>query len=788
MTAAPATTSFNYVRKRKDFIDDALDFVDRTRELENAYGRQEEHRTQRLDDIESALQETDLRLVVIGEFSRGKSMLLNALVGEQILPTNDMQTTAINTFIYGVDDGEEPYLEIEKRDGDVERLPWEEHIIEKWGTELDSKHRDARREVDRIVAYSDHPLLQNDLVLIDTPGFQGLLEHHENIAHQAMNEAHVAIWLQATDQLGGNASEWEFVRKTVSRNFEKFITVINKWDKVLEPTNARERQDPVEVREERAIETVQRHFRGQCGDVLSDEALEMLTSDRNLLGVSAHWGLSDDPEKRERSGIRDLEKRIEEMCKSSEATQQIFAGPLRSLTTVHERLLETIKDELKHLEEAEELEDLESDIQQLDNKIESLELELDRELSDIRSEHDRYAGDFQEDIRSELVQPLKQLAEEVDLFLDKKKLRRQLESGSEQVGLPSEIKSKLQQTTREVDGKWRDTRSDIEDTLEALAESFRDGVSGVIDDLEASWSNDALELKALDLEHSVDLGAFEEYQRKRNELEMERRKYEEKLDDLETSGNQAQLESLKEKQKRRERRLEQIEAQRANMGPEPAPRTYKTKVKEERDGIVGWVAEKLFGKKEKVVTERDESNVEAHRQEKRELKQLASQQEEAIQEIIDEYRSLHGTELNRKKAERKYRKKLKRKKREVEKFEKKQSEALDEAVDQTYARLHRSTVQAIQQMAKNLSEQVSSSVQTLFDRHCDQLEDAVQEQYLEPLSTRRDMRADKIELMQKKESELEERKTELRKLRDKLEGLMEDTSVMRTEVRKLHAG
>lgn len=83
--------------------------------------------------------------------------------------------------------------------------------------------------------FTSHPLLDQGLVLIDTPGLQSVIEYHEGITRRAIDEAHIAIWVQSTQQLGGNATEWKFLSKTIRKNFNKFLTVVNMWDSVLEP-------------------------------------------------------------------------------------------------------------------------------------------------------------------------------------------------------------------------------------------------------------------------------------------------------------------------------------------------------------------------------------------------------------------------------------------------------------------------------------------------------------------------------------------------------------------------
>ena len=54
---------------------------------------------EKLGDLGTRFEEGRLRVAVIGQFKRGKSTLLNALLGAPLLPTGVTPVTAISTFI-----------------------------------------------------------------------------------------------------------------------------------------------------------------------------------------------------------------------------------------------------------------------------------------------------------------------------------------------------------------------------------------------------------------------------------------------------------------------------------------------------------------------------------------------------------------------------------------------------------------------------------------------------------------------------------------------------------------
>jgi len=70
---------------RQGKIDEAKGYLTRTCEVFEQFGSTElKTVSKNLDGILNALDANDVRLVVLGEFSRGKSSLVNALLGIQL--------------------------------------------------------------------------------------------------------------------------------------------------------------------------------------------------------------------------------------------------------------------------------------------------------------------------------------------------------------------------------------------------------------------------------------------------------------------------------------------------------------------------------------------------------------------------------------------------------------------------------------------------------------------------------------------------------------------------------
>ena len=83
------------LQERKDKIQDAVNYLNQTKELFQMFGQQElTHVINKFDDIHKSLDSGDeVKLVVIGEFSRGKSTLVNALLNILLLRSAQEATT-----------------------------------------------------------------------------------------------------------------------------------------------------------------------------------------------------------------------------------------------------------------------------------------------------------------------------------------------------------------------------------------------------------------------------------------------------------------------------------------------------------------------------------------------------------------------------------------------------------------------------------------------------------------------------------------------------------------------
>jgi hypothetical protein len=146
-------------------------------------------------DLAALLEDDGLRVVVFGEFSVGKSTLINALFGRVTLPAKAMPTTGHVTRIrFGDPEG----VQVRFTDGRTESCPLDQ--IGSFVTlDLHSRARDGIEAIDLLVKC---PLLVGGLALIDTPGTNDAAAQTRRAERAVMACDLVLLVLRADQMLG----------------------------------------------------------------------------------------------------------------------------------------------------------------------------------------------------------------------------------------------------------------------------------------------------------------------------------------------------------------------------------------------------------------------------------------------------------------------------------------------------------------------------------------------------------------------------------------------------------
>ncbi len=132
-------------------------------------------------------------IAVLGEFKRGKSTLVNALIGAPILPTGVIPVTSVATEIHF----SQPRsgIRVVFDDATTRELPLSE--LARYVSERDNPAN--RLGVRRVEVKVEAPLGAQGVVLVDTPGVASVSEQHTLAAKEALADSDGAVVVLSVD-------------------------------------------------------------------------------------------------------------------------------------------------------------------------------------------------------------------------------------------------------------------------------------------------------------------------------------------------------------------------------------------------------------------------------------------------------------------------------------------------------------------------------------------------------------------------------------------------------------
>ena len=255
------------------------------------------------------LDDERFKLVVVGEFSRGKSTFVNAMLGRLILPASKQPTTnVISKIVYG----ERPAYTLHYRDGRQKNIDEEEFLgIRAQAEERESLISRAKSKMGdmlhKTVSFDDiayakiaYPLAfcQNQVEVVDTPGTNDLNVGRMEITVNYINQADAAILVLSAAQALTH-SELDFLKEQLIGNHIEDIFIVINYKDALE--NAEQEKSVLEhvgssiyqhtgrlprmflVSSQQAL----RYRRKQNGEQLKPKILEKIPTDFEITGFPA---------------------------------------------------------------------------------------------------------------------------------------------------------------------------------------------------------------------------------------------------------------------------------------------------------------------------------------------------------------------------------------------------------------------------------------------------------------------------------------------------------------------
>ncbi|GAA0182092.1 hypothetical protein SH2C18_45290 [Clostridium sediminicola] len=648
------------------------------KDAENHYEKFEnQEKKEVFEDLYKNVEKGNFCITVVGEFSAGKSTFLNTLMGEKYLPSFSTETTATVNFLKHKQlssNGHEVVIKYKNNEEkSIEKASLKE--IEKFvSTKSDIE---VAQDIDYVELYTDSRFLKEGVILVDSPGLNGIAEGHKEITEKQIEKSHASIFMFAANQ-PGRKTEFEFLAN-LKQKVNTIIFVLNRIDEIKTG--------------EQTVEDVINNVKNNYKKYFPNEPIPEIwpiaaypalvaRSDEKL---DYRGKVDHSEEEKERylknSNINAFEERLWRFLTQGEKAKQELLAPVKRVRNILLQRKKNLDNQIYELQNVTDTDEINLEISAIEKEIDNLEASLNDKKDDVSSELKIIIREIKENLKSES-QKLKERyllkindwadLDDVEVNLDRfnKKMHQDFES------IISRVYDEFVEEFEEIlSNKYREYSTEIEN-------SMNNKESKDVVELEVACT---LSSESLDL--SFGLG---EYSSKIKEYENEIQNLEKEIDEIADKKIEAQIklnnkEELEKKIYALRNRKESFDA---ILGPRPSKNetTYIDHEEKWRGGVIGVVSTALFGKKlvtvqKTKVDDSDQKQYDENRTKieekyekeetefKKQLKNLGELDKNPLQyEHIEE--RLNNVKINKKSELEQYREEYK------EKFQKKYSAAL----------------------------------------------------------------------------------------------------------------
>ena len=211
-------------------------------------------------ELATRVSEGRFYVACLGQFKRGKSTLLNALIGHSIIPTGFIPVTAVPTVIRY---GNQLSARVRMRDGSWQGIPLPE--LKYYVTE--ELNPENKKGIEGAEVFVRSPLLASGMCFVDTPGLGSVF-----LANTATTQAFIPHIDAALVVVGADppiAGEELALVEAVGKQVHDLILIINKADRTTDAERAAAVKFTREILEKR----LQRPM-GEVFEVSAAERLE----------------------------------------------------------------------------------------------------------------------------------------------------------------------------------------------------------------------------------------------------------------------------------------------------------------------------------------------------------------------------------------------------------------------------------------------------------------------------------------------------------------------------------
>ncbi len=176
-----------------------------------------------IETLKHDMEEDFFTILVVGEFKRGKTTFVNALLGEDLLISDVLPETAT---IQAIIHGDEKKAQVIFQDGTVVNGKANKDFLR----EYSAKNADVANSIKYIKISHNSEVISPKVVLVDTPGVADLDEQRVKVTYDFLPKANAVLFLlDAVSPL--KKSEKEFIEEQlIPQGISKIVFIVNKMD------------------------------------------------------------------------------------------------------------------------------------------------------------------------------------------------------------------------------------------------------------------------------------------------------------------------------------------------------------------------------------------------------------------------------------------------------------------------------------------------------------------------------------------------------------------------------
>ena len=213
-------------------------------------------------ELAERVSEGRFYVACVGQFKRGKSTLLNALVGHAVVPTGFVPVTAVPTVIRF---GDELHARVRMRDGswqDIGMSDLKEYVTEELNPE-------NKRGVDGAEVFVPSQLLSSGMCFVDTPGLGSVFTGNTATTQAFIPHIDAALVVVGADP--PIAGEELALVESIGTQVQDLILVINKADRTSDPERAAAVKFTREILEKRLHRPMGEIFEVSAAERMEDQ-------------------------------------------------------------------------------------------------------------------------------------------------------------------------------------------------------------------------------------------------------------------------------------------------------------------------------------------------------------------------------------------------------------------------------------------------------------------------------------------------------------------------------------